>query len=341
MVKIIGGPFGIESQIVEDEDNAWFVENSIGFINGRSALTFACVVLDPDKIWLPSYCPDFLISCFPKNKLKFYEIGKDFRVKDYKWMAGLTQNDVVVTIDYFGFPFDEECAKIIREMEVCIIEDACQALMSSFIGKNSDIIVLSPRKFFGIPDGGLLVCGQYGRFLDIEPKLNEWVRCQTDLQVLRKDFDDKNICLDYNDIKRISELNEDNVPLDFCRMSDVSKLILYAGVDYRNAINQRRVNFKLLLEELWDIALFKDQPETVTPYGFPVLVENRDRVKRFLLRNNIDTEIHWKMNKVPKKYKENHDVSKRILTLPCDQRYTEIDMYQISETLKLILRELK
>jgi hypothetical protein len=78
-------------------------------------------------------------------------------------------------------------------------------------------------------------------------------------------------------------------------------------------------------------------PKSISvPFGFPVILENRDAVQRELAAKSIYAPIHWKnlSSNVSDRAKKwgMHE-----LTLPCDQRYGLNEMEQlVSVFLKVI-----
>lgn len=333
-MKIIGGVFPIEDKVSDYDKIPWFLKDSLEFINGRSAFVYLCNLLRPENIWLPSYVPDFLVDCLKDFRVNFYGLDEKLNIISYDWIDKIKENDMILFINYFGFSIDKECAKIVKDKRVIIVEDACQALLSSHIGSLSNYVIFSLRKVFGIPDGGLLFSKNLS-FEKLKNRQNEWINKRLDLLTLRKNLENK-----VENYKKISEINnqlESEVPIEFNGISDVSKLILDTGIDYFNIITRRLNNYSILYENFKNISLYKIDEETV-PYGFPIIIKNRDKVKNDLMKVGIDCDIHWKMKKVPKTFKESYNLSKHILTIPCDHRYNEKDMDYIIEKLKMILK---
>ena len=77
-----------------------------------------------------------------------------------EWLADVNEGDVVLFIDYFGFPCDAECARAAKQRGAWVLEDACQALLSKHVGAAADYVIYSPRKFLGVPDGGVLLANR-------------------------------------------------------------------------------------------------------------------------------------------------------------------------------------
>lgn len=67
---------------------------------------------------------------------------------------------------------------------------------------------------------------------------------------------------------------------------------------------------------------FKLKKENV-PFGFVVLTDYRDELYNYCIKQNIYCNIHWKDTR--------NNLSNKILTFPCDQRYQEDEMRYIIE----------
>jgi selenocysteine lyase/cysteine desulfurase len=62
----------------------------------------------------------------------------------------------VALIDYFGFDRARSWATAANARGAWVLEDASQALLSHGVGSSADFVVFRPRKFLGVPDGGIL-----------------------------------------------------------------------------------------------------------------------------------------------------------------------------------------
>ena len=89
--------------------------------------------------------------------LKFYEVNYDLNILNLDWLNDVRSGDVVVLIDYFGFPSDKMVAIGAKEKNAWVLRDASQALLSVHDDGLADIVLFSPRKFLGVPDGGVLI----------------------------------------------------------------------------------------------------------------------------------------------------------------------------------------
>ena len=95
---------------------------------------------------------------------------------------------------------------------------------------------------------------------------------------------------------------------------------------------RRRENYALLADRLASVALFPTLSDGVVPLGFPIVVEERDRVRQALFAEEIYPPVHWDLEDVvPVAYSGSHWLSRHVMMLPCDQRYGPEVMEHVAE----------
>lgn len=217
-----------------------------------------------------------------------------------------------------------------------MLEDACQALLSRIVGQFCDFVLYSPRKFLGVPDGGILTVNCS---VDLEstsfgkPPAEWWLKALLAV-VLRREFDQHGGTRRWFEL--FQEVERDH-PIGNYAMSELSNILLTNAFDYP-AIAKRRVdNYRFLAEQLGEIALFPDLPPGVVPLGFPIRVRNRDQIRHVLFEHQIYPPVHWPIEGiVPAEFRDSHRLSTEIMTLLCDQRYCREDMARMAQ---LVLQE--
>ena len=115
------------------------------------------------KVWFPDYfCNGSLARLRGSDtEIVFYPVGFDLR-PDWaacRAMADSSVPDVFALVHYMGSRSDIETARAFcDETGAKLLEDATQLLRPvDGIGTLGDFVCFSPRKFFDIPDGGLLI----------------------------------------------------------------------------------------------------------------------------------------------------------------------------------------
>lgn len=343
--KIIGGMFGLPQTLLSDltvDTGRWlFLRDSNLFLaNARSGILILIDLLKPCNVWMPSYlCPTMVEAVDQKKTgLKFYEIDYNLRIPSVDWTQQIQADDIVVFIDYFGFPLDANVVDIVKKQGGWILEDACQALLSEHVGAHSDFVLFSPRKFIGIPDGGVLVscCDVSFDNVDLQPTPTSWWMKTLEAAINRREFDK------YGGKRRWYQLFQETksiMPCGYFTMSDLSKKLLFQGFDYSKTAHQRIENYLVLANELKEIALFPELSQGTVPIGFPVILNKRDQILQKLFRHEIYPPVHWSIrDTVPCKFEDSHRLSATIATLLCDQRYGEANMERIS---RIMLGELE
>ena len=337
----MGGMFGLGELSVTTYSAPPFLKgNTIQLANARSGMAILIELLSPAHVWMPSYfCGTVLQGVDERiTAVEFYEIDHNLTLPSLEWLNYVQPNDLVVVLDYFGFPCDPQLVMHVKKRGAWVLEDACQALLSKEAGRFSDFVIFSPRKFLGVPDGGILRCNHEiaRENIKIDPPPDAWWLKALSASVKRKEFDlhggDRNWF-------RLFQEAENECPIGHYRMSELSGMLLECGFDYVTIAKKRVDNYNALLENLNDLALFQSLPPQIVPSGFPVRVKNRERVRQVLFDHEIYPPVHWSIHGiVPDVFKDSHDLSDEIMTLPCDQRYDQNDMRWMAG---IVLRELK
>jgi hypothetical protein len=264
--------------------------------------------------------------------VRYYDGRPHFSSDKLDWVAEVQSGDLVLTIHYFGFPNRAFPADQLRRRGAVIIEDASQGLFLKQQYAESAGIVHSPRKFLGVPDGGLMTSPTMND-LWLQPReappVDWWTSALAAIQA-RREFD---LVGGENRWFPLFRRVEKSFPLGPYRSSDLTRAVI-ASTDYHFVRRARRENYLALAERLKDFALFQNLDEETVPLGFPVSVDaaRRDAVLECLYEQNIFPPVHWRINGiVPDDFRESHQISSCILTLICDQRYTIVDMARQAE----------
>ena len=339
--QIIGGVFGLEGPRMPGCSLPDFLRgNIIRLATARSGIAFLTDIISPSHIWMPSYLCGVMVEAGSRNRtpVRFYEVDYDLKIPAFDWLDMVKPRDIVVLIDYFGFPCDRECARLAIEKGAFVLEDACQALLSKRESRISDFVLYSPRKFLGIPDGGILAASNDldSRSLALTDPPAEWWMKAFSASMLRREFD---LCGGGRQWFRLFQEAEAEGPVRPYAMSRLSDTLLRHYFDYAGIARRRVTNYRHLLEMLATVALFPYLPEGVVPLGFPIRIKDRDRVRHALFDHAIYPPVHWDIEAlVPAEFKGSHLLASEIMTLPCDQRYDDDDMERMAA---VILKEIK
>ena len=332
--SIIGGLFGLECGPQPHTPAPPFLTGKeIFFVNARSAIWLLIDRLRPLRVWVPSYlCGAITRAIDPDmTAVRFYEVDYDLKVRSAQWVSKVMSGDMVIFIDYFGFSYDRQLGVCVKEKGAWVLEDAAQALLSTHVGTPSDFVLFSPRKWIGVPDGGILRVPEGSPLNEISfeaPPALWWLKA-FQASILRREFDDG---LPNREWFKLFREAERSGPIGPYAMSQLSRTILSHSVDYSATIQRRIDNYRTLLAGLAEYAIFQKLEASVVPLGFPVRVARRDMVLQALFNHQIYPPVHWPIDGVvPSEYEDNHRLASHIMTLPCDQRYGREDMERIAE----------
>ena len=319
MIKPIGGYFEWEFPA-----NIGMFPHSDGVLlnSGRHSLEYILRTLGQIKLlWIPYYTCDVVlqpIECLG-IPYSFYHINKDFAlVEDIELEVG----EYLIYTNYFGI-MDEYCKKLAIRYGENLIFDYAQAFYAPNIeGINT---FYSPRKFVGIPDGGVAYTN---KSIDIELQNDHsYGRCTHLLK--RHDLQPMD---GYNDFKDSSHQIASSC---LSKMSNLTQKML-SSLNYA-AIRERRVtNFTFLHAHLSDSNLL--QIPSIEPFSCPMVYPyqtNDTTLRARLIENQVFVATYWPnvlewCNEGDLEY----ELCKNIIPIPIDQRYGEEDMKRVIEIIK-------
>ena len=333
--KIAGGMFGLEGFEKRIEEMPDFMSGKCLYLaNARCGINVLCGVLKPRKVWLPSYLCHSIVEAIPNDfDMQFYPIGEDLQVMNQDWVSDVAMDDLVLFIDYFGFDLHRDTMRAVKERGANIMQDAAQALLSTFGRPYADFVLYSPRKTVGVPDGGILQsrCGEdFKGIQQLEMPPVEFIAKTYAAFAARSDFD-KGI---ENDWYSLYLMAESLSPIGAFRMSDFSYAMLQQCFDYEAIAAKRISNFLELDQGLGGRSLLGPLQDGVVPLGLPIIVDKREDLLARLYEKELYCPVHWELgSSVPRSFEESHRLSCQILTLITDQR---CNSSQINEVKKIL-----
>lgn len=340
--KLIGGKFGFPITFARQPQLPQFLSgDSILLFNARSGIKLVIDQLKPPRIWLPSYLCPTIITAVNRNfsEIHFYPVNKTLTLLSEDFLSSLRPGDLFLCIDYFGFSFDNAILAKVKQHGCKILRDCSQALFFDFsLDDLSDFHLFSPRKFLGVPDGGIL---QMKNRLPYDVRLlrppdDQVLMLLVQALLQRREFDRFGGTRTWFDL--FNEGENKFQPGDQ-RMSELTEYLLRSAFDYHSIQQQRCENYIYLLSRLGDFALFPYLPTGVVPLGFPVHISSRDKIQKQLFEHSIYPPVHWNISEnVPVEFDQSHKLAKEVMTLPCDQRYDRSDMEFIADTFLELVR---
>lgn len=313
MEKEIGGYFELELS----KNYSFLHSEGICLNTGRNALEYVLrSISNIMHIWIPYFTCDVILE--PLKKLgvpwSFYHINKELEIKDE---IELGEGDYLLVTNYFGIK-DKYIFDLSRVYGNRLIVDNAQAFFSDSI--NGVNTIYSPRKYVGIPDGGIAFTTT-NRIIDLQIDYS-FERCSHLLK--RIDMDASSA---YHDFKENSHVLS-NQPI--LKMSKLTRYLLNS-IDFEYIRQKRLDNFKLLHSYLKEKnALMIPPVETFAcPMVYPFYTDNKSLRKR-LIENKIYVAKYWPnvLEWCDRNTLEN-ELTENIIPIPIDQRYNKDDMNRI------------
>ena len=253
---------------------------------------------------------------------EFYNIRENFEPVLPK---KINDKIFILYVNYFGICEDKIIS--LKKKYKNIIVDNSQAFFSKPLAKS--VTFYSPRKFFGVPDGGYL-------HSDIENEIfldQDFSYKRSLHHLIRLDVKPE---MGYQEYFRNEKIFKN---LKIKRMSNLTRKIL-CSIDYQNVKKIREENFFYLHERLWRFNRIDIKSENVNgPMAYPFM-SNHKNLRNDLIQKRIFCGKYWKevIDRTSKNSLESK-LSEQISALPIDQRYSITDMKRIIFFIKKILKK--
>ena len=226
--------------------------------------------------------------------------------------------------NYYGLK-GSYCQVLAYKYAEHIIFDYAQAFFSERI--SGVMTFYSPRKFVGVPDGGIAYCENGIEVRQLE-KDQSWDKCSHLLK--RHDLIPSE---GYQDFKENSRKLKGQA---ICQMSELTKAILHS-VDFDKVKERRKRNFSILDEAFYCKNLLRLQfdKEHDTPLIYPLWLENGGKLKKELAKQQIFCATYWPNVLewcMPNDLE--YILADNIICVPIDQRYRADDMRRIVSIIK-------
>lgn len=322
-MKAIGGYFELELSSKNEYHSVALKLNS-----GRAAFEYILRIRGYKKVYMPYYTCDTIFEPIQRLKLdhEFYFI--DAKMEPIFDFSKIREDEALLYTNYFGLK--DMFIRRMTENHPNIIIDNVPAFFSMPI-QGYDCFY-SPRKFFGVPDGGYL----YPDRAKYKP-----ISLKRDISYKRSKHLLKRIDVSPEEGYRdFITSNEDLCFVGPQRMSKLTETIL-RSIDYADVVKTRKRNFAFLHKSLeWINELdFSDVDfETAVPIVYPLFLPNEDNLRAKLINEKIYVAQYWpNVLDWTNEDSTEHTFTQKIIAIPIDQRYALSDMRRIVLTLNNIL----
>jgi hypothetical protein len=309
-MKEIGGYFNLEL----NSHGGFLHDDGILLNSCRNALELVFISMNPQRVWIPKFVCDSVLQPINHLKLNYcsYSIDRNLEINDDIKMQ---DGDVIIYTNYFGIK-DKYVEYLVNKYGNRLIVDNAQSFYSKHYKGIST--VYSPRKFVGVPDGGIA-------YIDNPVQLNyqqdkSFDRCR---HLLRRY--DETASQGYSDF-RVNEESLDN--REIMLMSNLTKVLL-RNVDFYFVKKRRTQNFEYLHKKIGkDNKLKIDMNSIECPLVYPFYTDNVN-LRKQLISNKIFVATYWPNVISDCRNQPEFELANCILPLPIDQRYDIDEMDNI------------
>lgn len=304
-MKAIGGYFELE----KSQESLHNPLEGYLFNSCRNGFEYILRELSPDHVWVPGYTCHVMKEPLNRSKVPYstYSLDKEFMPIV---PAHLKRKEWLLYTNYFGI-CSKQVARLVSKFPNNMVIDNSHAFFDGFLGGVASLY--SPRKFFGLPDGGVCISKMQLNVHDLE--IDDSSKRLSHLY-LRRDFGPE---AGYNEFLK-NDASLSGLPVK--RMSSLTEKLL-SSAEWQGARMSRLKNFKYL-HSFFSVHNELDIPLTdiTTPLCYPLLVKEGASLRKRLINERIFVPQYW-----PEvlDFKVLNEFEKRLLKdlvcIPIDQRY--------------------
>lgn len=361
MFNEVGSNFFKEEKTRTGNKNKLDNKKTIYLDSGRNAIR---LVLDnlklKDKVAiLPSYTCHTVIEPFATRgyKIHYYDVNEDFTINkdEFEKLINKIQPNIILLHAYFGKDTIKNIRQYLttlRKSETIVIEDITQLLLKEEKDlETADFIVGSIRKWCSVPEGGFVKNNT-----NIELKIDG---CEENRKLVEKKIEASKTKDKYSKTmqsrlkeeylklyKEAEDMLEDNIDEIFI-MSQYTKELL-EKYDFKYIKKKRKENYEYLYENLKEVKGIKNTLGILeadeVPLYYPLFIKegNRENFQKYMAKNNIYCPIIWpKAGQYLKELQgyNSNNIYKKIICIPCDQRYDLEDMERVVYNIRQFYKE--
>lgn len=309
----IGGYFELELRQGEH-----YHKDAIRLNTARNCFEYILLARKYRKVYIPYYTCEVMLQPLKRLQVnyEFYSIDWNLEpVETYK----LKDEEAFLYTNYFGLK--QDCVeRLVKVYGSKLIVDNAQAFFAPRVSGIDTFY--SPRKFFGVPDGGYLYTDC--RIDEVFPQDESWSRMSHLL-----------IRLDKGAENGYNAFREHEAELDYASMKRMSRLTtaLLQSIDYELIKKRRLRNFKFLHENLGDmnqLICAEKYLNSICPMIYPLMTSRSAELRQKLIGNKIFVATYWpNVSEWCKEGAVENELCSEIVPLPIDQRYDLNDMKRI------------
>ena len=272
------------------------------------------------RVWVPNYICDAMLAPVRTagKEISFYNLDEQLACSTE---VTLSPGDLLLYVNYFGI-CSAQCDVLLQRFDPAqIVFDCSQAFYAQPLSCYASIY--SPRKFFGVPDGGLLVTA-----IPVTPPEFQDTGSGNRMRHLIKRLGGT-AETGYQDFRRAEESLDDTEPRG---MSAITQRLLQS-VNFEAARVARNRNFSYLRQYLDKTNTLILPREIDGPHCYPYMPDHPVS-KDNLIHNRVFVATYWPdaLGRVGANSFEAKLVN-QCLPIPCDQRYSDANLSRILDLL--------
>lgn len=308
------------------------------YANGRQALIALILANKWQRIWIPDYFCYQIVESIKKTGITvlFYPDTPTSNDREQIANTRFEKGDVLLRMNYFGI----RGFRCNSQINIPVIEDHSHDLIGDWASNsNADWCIASLRKTLPIPEGGIL-WSPIGQPLPAAPKQTEaninLAQLRWQAMLLKKDYLSNGLVDKKQFLEIFSKTEQQFESTELSKLDDDSMIYLQ-DFDIFAWYSKKVDNWKYLFNLLTSTKVMVLQGENANCFNFSlaILFDNekiRNSVRSSLISNDIYPAILWD---IPKDRPEStQEFGSRMLSIPCDARYTNEDMLWIFNILK-------
>ncbi len=308
----IGGYFELETA-----QKVFAPEGAVNLNSARNCLAYILRAGRVGHVHVPRYLCDVALEPLERMGVAydFYGIAEDLEIADD--ITLMDDSDALLVVNYFGV-MDDYMTSLAGSYGRQAILDCSQAFY--FPPALPSPTFYSPRKFFGVPDGGILYTEDR-----LEEDLAEDVSYARFTHLVKR--------IDLGSEAAYADFKRDEAGLDGQPVRAMSKLTrrLLGSVDMEAPRLQRLRNFTYLHERLRATNLLNVATTAKGPLCYPYY-SGDDNLREKLITEKVFVPTYWSsVMEWCKPTDVEYQLAKNIIPLPIDQRYGEQHMQKIVE----------
>lgn len=307
-------PVGGYLELELPRGGSFFHDEALLYQSARAAFRALLQAKSPARVFVPEFICDSMITPLIDEGVSYlrYELDEALYLPK---IASLEKDDIILYVNYYG-TCQAQVDRVLKSFPSDqVVLDFSQAFFDP-PRERALATLYSPRKFFGVPDGGMLISA-----LDVPAP-----ETQDDNSIYRLPHLLKRLYADpedgYEDYIQAERSLDETTPR---AMSDLTRRLI-ESIDFEWTREQRFANFSYVHTVLGDLNEFSINDSLLTaPLCYPFSRGNA-RIREQLLRNRVFVPTYWSeaQKHVGAGFYDRNIES--LLPLPVDQRYGEEDM---------------